>query len=780
MQKNKWSRKFDWVKSGTTYIQQTRSEKYNENRFIAVGDIYFKLNKYLTGVTFSYINSLSDIYKRDLLTGDGYSIVNMYNEYDVIDRVLKNIVFVDVASNSNVNLNQQWTKIDGIQLRPGHLVLLPNQDSEFENDIYQVTPQYFLKNANLLLTRELSDKFSCSVKMGSNADKQFFLINNGFDFPITFEPKYFIEGKSFILKNLIKYNLNSSSLNSGITSKIVFTDYDFARKQLPENHTLYRTASVSVTPVALPFTSYITINHHKNSYTIRTGTTTDISYTGETSGITTVYKYNSMCGTSLTLPVAGTVHLTGATKLSYVTGQEILVFKDSGNYFTATITSYDKTTGYFVLSVLNTVGTGTYSPWSISLNGNTVEEGRMLFFYPNTFNVALNDNILINIYSGSSIVLTMNSYVKDLNSNNGIIILEETIPIKILNDLKNTTYRIDNLSVANSWYDAVDKFTNHTPYTDFYSVSATTNGALLTLKITAIECDYDKYFDYDGFEFLFQDDSTPRYFYTLNQYIKYRLYERLYQINPSLFVSSYEFFNTFLLSEFSYSYTDNNRIRISSTMSGLTNIFKPYTYVEVSGETLQKTLVYEVNEYEIIIEKPALWSNYPPPVVLSIQNIDGLQNISELLYEVYMNEETVPADWYIRRNDNERKYIAKRYAELLTLNDSFRRNVTGILYENNNNEFMLKLYDLETDRNLTFSTIELVFIGADRKTRLPVPLKMVDDVKTTDEYTFDWNVLDGGYEDPLYDDVIFDAGLDVVLPGPNNPPLLYNVIDGNL
>ena len=51
MQKNRWSRKFDWVTvtdsiSGATYIQKDRGETYVENRYIAVGDIYFKLNKY--------------------------------------------------------------------------------------------------------------------------------------------------------------------------------------------------------------------------------------------------------------------------------------------------------------------------------------------------------------------------------------------------------------------------------------------------------------------------------------------------------------------------------------------------------------------------------------------------------------------------------------------------------------------------------------------------------------------------------------------------------------
>ena len=117
MQKNRWSRKFDWVKNDSTYVQQSRTELYDENRFIAVGDVYFKLNKYLTGVTFNYIISLDDIYnKNNLMTGDGYSIVNMYNEYDVIDRTMKNIISVDIAADTNIDINLQWFQIDDVKL----------------------------------------------------------------------------------------------------------------------------------------------------------------------------------------------------------------------------------------------------------------------------------------------------------------------------------------------------------------------------------------------------------------------------------------------------------------------------------------------------------------------------------------------------------------------------------------------------------------------------------------------------------------------------------------
>jgi len=151
-------------------------------------------------------------------------------------------------------------------------------------------------------------------------------------------------------------------------------------------------------------------------------------------------------------------------------------------------------------------------------------------------------------------------------------------------------------------------------------------------------------------------------------------------------------------------------------------------------------------------------------------------------------------NWYVQKSDNVRKYIARSYAELLTLNSFFRKNVTGILYENENNEFLLKLYDLGSqingndsisDKNLYFSAIELVYLGADKKTRLPVPLKKIGSYTGTTE--LDWNVLDDGSDDPLSGinpSIIvgdyFDFGLNNVLPGPNDPPLIYNVVDGGL
>ena len=714
MQKNRWSRKFDWIEvpgdSGTTYVQQTRSVKYDEDKFIAVGDIYFKLNKYLTGVTFTYINSLNDIYKRDLLTGDGYSIVNMYNEYDVVDRVLKNIVIADVAADTNIPLTSggtptQWYEINGVKLKPKHLVLLMNQTSEFENDIYEVTNQYFLKNAGFLSTREKSDKFSCNIKMGKNADKQFFLINNGDTFPITSEPKYFIEGKSYMLKNLIKYNIYNTSTGS-TTAKIVFTDFDVARKQLEENYGLYNEFYLSgITLSGSSVSSYLKINYHHDSYVIRTGNTSDIIFTGITSDITNIYS--------------------GCTSIIYTVG----------------------------------------------------------------FDCYVGDYICLNIYSGSTSILSMSTFIKNIQD--GRIYLEENIPNDILTKLKNCSFSVQNLNAAYDWSDAINKFSNYTPYIDFYTLINKTVSGITDLKIYPKECAYDKYFDYDGLTFNFDDDTIFRYFYTDYQYIKYKLYNNLDLIDSTGFTSSFKFFNEYLLNVTDFSYTDSNRIIITTSLTGMTDIFKPYTYVSASGyssspgdEPTQKSLVYSVKDHEIIIEKPASW--IVKPTVTSIQNIDGLKAISDILYEVYMND---AFDWYIQKPDNERKYITRTYAYLLTLNDFFRRNVTGILYENRNNEFILKLYDIENDKNLYFSAIELVFLGADRKSRLPVPLKLIERERSAEDSTFmlNWNVLVDGYDDSL-DGIgpsgivgdVFESGIDNVVPGPEGPPLLYNIIDGGV
>jgi hypothetical protein len=706
MQKNIWSTNFDWVKvynedySGYTYYQQDRLEQYNQDRFIAVDSIYFKFNKYLDGVCFSYINNLNDIYRRDLLNGDGYSIFNMYNEYDVVDRVTKNWVIVDVASNININLNQQWIKIDNFTLKPGHLVLLYNQDLESQNDVYRVTSENFLENAGYLTSREKSEKFACSVKTGTDGDKQFFLLNNGYDFPVIFEPKCFIEGKSIILKNKIRYDLFNGS---GSTSKIIFTDYDFSRKQFLDPYKWFDNVTFGSDAA-----SSLNIKYHHDEYSIKFGSN------------------------------------------NFITGLSV---------------------GDISGSTLGTI---------VSCTG---------------LDFILDDAVQIKMYSGSTEILSTNTFIYT-GVSSSYLVIEDEIPNRILNGLSTCTYDIRNLNVVTNWNELIDnQYLDNTPYSDFFDYYADTG-----ITFYPKESRRFRYFDYEGLSFDIDGGTyNNTNFDTIYPYLKYKLFDRLNEINSSIFTSLFSGItgNYSLTSGFSREYINSashtSAIRIVSDT--ILTGFTPYTYVSINSTDItspQITLIYSVNNYEMVIEKPRQWcdnGDFVDPSISSIYNIDNLSDISYFLDQVYINTESSTPDWYIHRSDNERKYICKAYAELLTHNKLFRDNVTGILYENNNNEFILKLYDIENDSNLYFETVELMYLGSDKKTRLPVPFKRIQSnrLTSTDDTLIDWNVLDGGwymlsggtYASSPYTYEVFDFGFNNVLGGPNDPATFYNLIDGN-
>lgn len=788
MKRDKWNIKFDWVQSGETWIQQDRNEQFSDSRFISINDIYFKNQKYLSGVSYTYINKLEDVYKRDFLTGDGYSLYNMYNEYDIVDRVMKNIQIVDVASTSNVDITKQWRKINNIDLKPNQLILLNNQDSEFENDVYKVTQQYYLQNASFISNREKSDRFSVSVKMGTYKDKQFFLINNGEEFPTTGEPKHFIEGNSFILKHIIKYNLYNTSSNSAVTSKIIFTDYDIARKQLPINSILYNDVNFSVPLSVSAQTDYFQIHHHHDSFVMRTGTTNDNTVTGYTSQITNAPKYNTISNTILDVPTSHptTIYLTGGTGLSWLSGFSLNVFNSDVNYFYATIISYNSDNGEFILDSISNTGTGTtISFWKL-ISTTVIEQGTMIKnISPFVANVG--DYVSINIMTGSTTYLSMNTHIKQSASN--YIVLENEIPNRLLRYLDYGEFIINNYNIVEgengaNWLTAISQL-NNTPYSKFFNVSYTLDSGLYNIVISPKEYKYDKYFDYNDLTFKCVDGGVSSSFSSLYNYITYNLYTRLNLVNPAVFTSGFLFHNTqsFTSSYFSYTYTDDSRIKLSFTDSGNTAYFREYTYAYLNSDSTKKVMIWKIEGCDIYLDKPASWPT--ATAVNAITNIDGLFNISQILQEVYIN---IDYDWYISKKDNIRRKICSAYAILLTENVDFRRNVTGILFENEFNEFTLKLYDFDTDNQLDFKMVELMRLGADRKTRIPVPINK-EGLVQRDTFSYYWNILDDGltytgttaetYLSTNNTDEIFDGGFDVVLGGPSDPPLLFNIVDGN-
>lgn len=79
-------------------------------------------------------------------------------------------------------------------------------------------------------------------------------------------------------------------------------------------------------------------------------------------------RYKTESVTEFTLGTGGTI--TVGTGLAYTTAQDIIIAYDSTHHQVSMVTSYDSGTGILVFGAPSeTTGTGTYSDWTVNLNG---------------------------------------------------------------------------------------------------------------------------------------------------------------------------------------------------------------------------------------------------------------------------------------------------------------------------------------------------------------------------------------------------------------------------
>ncbi len=79
-------------------------------------------------------------------------------------------------------------------------------------------------------------------------------------------------------------------------------------------------------------------------------------------------RYATTSTTTLTIGT-GTIALTIGTSLNYSTGQTVIIANTSTNQMTGTVTGYNSGTGVLNVTITSTSGSGTYSLWSVNLNG---------------------------------------------------------------------------------------------------------------------------------------------------------------------------------------------------------------------------------------------------------------------------------------------------------------------------------------------------------------------------------------------------------------------------
>lgn len=80
-------------------------------------------------------------------------------------------------------------------------------------------------------------------------------------------------------------------------------------------------------------------------------------------------RYATTSTSTLTLVATGPVNLIVEPGLKYSVGQVAIIAYDNSNYMIGTVSAYNAATGALSVVISSRVGAGTYSSWSVNLNG---------------------------------------------------------------------------------------------------------------------------------------------------------------------------------------------------------------------------------------------------------------------------------------------------------------------------------------------------------------------------------------------------------------------------
>jgi hypothetical protein len=364
-------------------------------------------------------------------------------------------------------------------------------------------------------------------------------------------------------------------------------------------------------------------------------------------------------------------------------------------------------------------------------------------FYSNT---NLNDYVQIEISGNTS--LFYNTFIKSKdNSVDYYVSLKDPIPNNLLTDLSGYSYTITNLQW--STIGNIQTILNSAYHSKYFYVDP-------SLNVSPTYYQYNHYFDYDGLQIIYSGVSYTEYsFSTTNSYSKYKLYEHLNSINPTIFNNSYSFlsdvnltlftsgltaFNEIQSSEYLGMYPKGTYVKITPTNPSDMYFLKNHTFVNLNS--IYKTLIvdYVPNEYFII----ETYKSNSGLTITSIDSIYTLTGISVLLYSVYKNEEN---DWYRVKDDDLRKDICISYSRIIENDINITKNTTALLTQDDNHKFVLEMYNPENlmnnggnitfsyDPNLIYKPIELIEIGVDKHTKIPIPILSENLVITYDLLT---------------------------------------------
>ena len=520
---------------------------------------------------------------------------------------------------------------------------------------------------------------------------------------------------SYILKNKINYDVSTGGEFSSATYGILYTDYDLARKTQKYNAENF--SDIILSGISLSSYNSITINHYDKSYTLildgylqsefllnSTNFSNNTSYLKYTVNNSTLYNINDYL--------------------------EILFYQKTTSSGTVYWENYELLGNVYYASGLTSNGnqweiTGLTSDISSTW---TLDELIPIFKY-NTYIIE----------TGTTFIYTKK-------------ILEDYLINNLLTEYIDIYYNIINLNHCPNNIDDISIYLKKSIFGNYLDIKKVDSG--ITLSIGANKNIYDIYFDFDNLEIILNGITPIIYkFNTNNLYNKYTLERFLDQFYNGLSANN-EIYINYSASTTSDGYNNEHEFNINLLNINDNLYFKKYTYINIytNLSNVFKCVLIDISGTTLTILEPSLSI---VENVIKIDNLYTVKDISDILYGCYINIDDY-VNGYKTINIEIRRKIYESYYEIindLDINRELRDKITGILFENSNNVYVLKIYNPQDikDKRLSYSPVESTMLGKNKKTTVPFRVDSVRPIQ--------FDVID----DNIYSDFVIDDNLAIDL-----------------
>jgi len=522
---------------------------------------------------------------------------------------------------------------------------------------------------------------------------------------------------SFIVKHKLQYN---TMCDESLPYKMMFIDYDLARKSQTANAENFNDVTMDINLSGISLISMSYFDEIYNLYLNGDLIHEDEFNTGKTTNSKFYQQYN--------VP-DGSLFFDNNERVDVDIYQKV---DESG-------TTFWEHTAYVPNDVWSFSGsTDNGTQWIVS--GSTITTG-----YTSGYTNWYVDEITPILHYTANVLNTGSTFIQVTKK------LEDYLYNNLIKNYENLYYKITSLNHCNPAYSDIYLKLIKLPRAGDFDITLNINSITLQ-PIYNVE---DIYFNYDALNIAFSGSTSTGYtFETCNVYNKYDLRKFLAQLGVGSAAAIYEAYTSSTVIMSGYTFGDYYMTLQIPDTKDLTE----YTYIKIesSGSTYNVIITDIIDDNTFTVISPLNFIN--GQVINKVTTIYRVGDISDVLQKTYENYNQ---DEYKKHKIQIQKKIYNAYAEIINQrndNQELRLLITGLIFENNNKIMVLKVFDPADfiDDRLLYEPIEIVRIGKDKKTSIPVSIKEFSKGIAAD--VIDENIYSVYLFDPrIYDVLVINA-----------------------